>query len=208
MKKLLLQAASNGYEEMLRISQDIHAEYCKKHGITFLPVYGRIHAKELENRRSNWDKIFLTRVFFDFDVIVWMDADTLVVNMEDDITQVVENEQDIIAMCRHTIAYKGSKDHYNSGVYVVKTGERTKVFFDKVLSWEPIEHLWQEQIAILELINSGEFPGLDKIMDNRYNMTMNANRCDNPTVCAWHGYGKRAIDFMKEKKEEVYASKG
>lgn len=87
MRVALITAWDDAYEEIALLATPVMHLYCLKHGYTFLPFRGKFHLDPDRDPSllSYGDrcKIQLYKDLYpDYDLIVWMDVDTIVTNME------------------------------------------------------------------------------------------------------------------------------
>jgi ADP-heptose:LPS heptosyltransferase len=188
----LVQQASGPYVEMLSLTHDWHAQYAARHALTFLSVRGPVQFE----RSPVWDKIQLIRMQLaaGYDLVVWLDADTLVVNPAADVRGALSNGAPI-AMCRHPLPWGEQPWHWNAGVVFVRNTNASRWFFDEVWRREGCTHSWQEQARINEL--SLEHPGLIQELGHQWNCTRGLTSAPNPVVRAWHGKGMAALTSMR-----------
>lgn len=189
---ILIQQGSGVYARMLDFSGPKHSSYCERHGMTFWSVRGDVQRE----RSPHWNKIVLIRQALDSGVehVIWLDADTLVVDAENDIRRSLPNGSPI-GMCRHPFPFNGREGHFNSGMIVIRNCEESCEFFEEVWNRGPIDHVWQEQVRINEVASL--HPEWVEIIDDRWNSTYGVNESSSPVVKAWHGMGAEALDRMK-----------
>ncbi len=97
--------------------------YCEKHGYHFIN-----YKKSLdEKRKLGWSKVLLTHDVMnnsDYKWIVWMDADTLIMNMDKKIEDIIDEKYDLI------IGNEGTE--ICSGVYLIRNCKWSKRFLEEV----------------------------------------------------------------------------
>jgi hypothetical protein len=192
LKTILIQQASGFYTQMLDQSSELHAAYAARHDLTFWSVRGSV---EFE-RPPGWNKVLLIRMalWAGFELVVWLDADTLIVRPEVDVRSALL-EGPPIGMCRHPLPLGNQSWHYNAGVIFVRNTKLARVCFEDVWTSEPVEHPWQEQVRLNEL--NEKYPNALQQVDNQWNSTQRVNATPNPVIRAWHGKGQKAIKLMK-----------
>jgi hypothetical protein len=180
VKTILLQQASNGYEELLDISNKQHSEYCKKHNILFYSVRGNLQTE----RHPSWNKILLIMEAlksFEVQQVIWIDADAVIVDFNQDIRYAITSNKEL-GMCKHP-----NPEHYNSGAIFVKNQSRSVDFFNDVWKLGDINHPWHEQIRINETIL--KYSDIIETVDNKWNSTLGVTEVPSPVVYAFHGQG-------------------
>lgn len=194
LRTVLIQHGTGEYAELLRLTHPIHSAYAERHGISFWAMQGDMPIE----RSPHWNKILLIQMALSsgFELVVWLDADTLIVRPEQDIRQAAP-ETGTIAMCEHPGEWRGHPSHFNSGVIVARNRPQAVTFFEKVWAAGPIRHGWQEQVRILEC--AAEMPELVCRIDDRWNSCEEKNPCENPVIKAWHGRGTRTLELMRNE---------
>lgn len=188
---------------MLELSAGHHAAYCDKHGITYWPVLGDVQF----DRAPHWNKIALVRHALElgFDLVAWLDADTLIVRDEEDIRTAL-NGGGPLALAQHpSEGINGTPTHWNSGVMIMRNAPRTREFFDAVWEAGPLgNHHWHEQARMLALLP--EFPDLLQRLDDRWNSTEGLTDVSKPVIKAWHGGGISAVTSIFEELKRIGAA--
>ena len=129
------------------------------------------------------------------ELVVWLDADTLVVRPEVDVRRALQDGAPI-GMCRNPLPWGDQDWHYNSGVIVVRNTSAARWFFDEVWRAGPVDHhLWQEQARINQLAQ--QYPNVVQPLEDKWNCTNGVNPTPDPIVLAWHRQGANAIQLMK-----------
>jgi hypothetical protein len=198
MKIALIQNASGPYVPLLEATIAHHRRYCERHGIAYLPTFGRFC-----HRHPNWDRFPLIRAAREFaDATVWMDADCIIVDMETDLRNIFRSSslsEAPIGLVKHTKIGWGHADwHFNCGVMAVFNTKSSATFLEHVwgIGDVPNEHQWKTQPAIhIAHIECGQ----DRIrrIDDRWNSTPWENDCERPVVRAFHGKGVAALPLMQ-----------
>jgi hypothetical protein len=192
-KAALIQQASGLYTQLLDVSGRRHSDYAARHHITFWSIRG----DPQRERPPHWNKVLLIQraLRMGFELVVWLDADTLIVRPGEDFRAALPAGAPI-GLCRHPMPLNGHPWHYNSGVIVVRNTEVSREFFDRVWQAGPVRHHWQEQVRINELAH--QQPEAVQVLADRWNSTMGVTACPDAVVQAWHGRGLRAARFMHE----------
>lgn len=102
------------------------------------------------DRPPAWNKIVAVRSLLeDYETVVWIDADAVVMDPEPDITSVATPDR-FLWMTKHH--FQG-EDQPNTGVLVVHAGEEAERFLDATWSvTHLVDHPWWEQAAMLHLL--------------------------------------------------------
>jgi len=191
-KTALVQQASGGHLQMLDISNDLHNAYAARHGLSFCCVRGPVQA----DRHPFWDKVRLIQMMFatGFELVVWLDADTLIVEPDVDVRTALRTGGPI-GMCRNPLPWGDQPWHYNAGVIVVRNTGTARWFFDEVWRAGHVNHHpWQEQARMNELTR--QYPHLVQQLEDKWNCTKGVNTVRDPIIRAWHGQGANAVKLM------------
>jgi hypothetical protein len=191
-KTALVQQASGVHLQMLDISYDVHNAYAARHGLSFCCVRGPVQA----DRHPFWDKVRLIQMMLatGFELVVWLDADTLIVRPDVDMRTALRSGGPI-GMCRNPLPYGDQPWHYNAGVIVARNTGTSRWFFDEVWRAGHVNHHpWQEQARMNELIR--QHPHLVQQLEDKWNCTKGVNTARNPIIRAWHGQGANAVKLM------------
>jgi hypothetical protein len=133
-----------------------HAELLEMTGPTFAGFADR-HGYELHlfdadpapDRPAPWGKIRLLQdLLGSYDEVLWIDADAVVVDSTDDITDSLSPD-DLMALAAH-VTPEGENPIPNSGVWLVRKDATITEFLDAVWdSTQFIDHKWWENAAVL-----------------------------------------------------------
>lgn len=200
---LLIQHGDGEYARMLELTGARHAAYCERHSIAFWTMRGSTPGLP----SPHWNKIALLirGLEMNFEVLAWLDADTLIVRDETDIRCALAGGAPI-GLAQHP-GGAGADTHWNTGVMIVKNTPRVREFLDAVLKSGPLgNHVWQEQARILDVLP--RFPDLVQRLDDRWNSTATVNEVPEPIVKAWHGFGKNACVEIYEELRALNAIGG
>jgi ADP-heptose:LPS heptosyltransferase len=180
---LLIQQAAGPHMQMLEATAGWHNDYAVRHGFEFWSVRGHVQTE----RPAHWDKIILLQraLAQGYELVVWLDADTLIVRPEVDLREALPADGPPIGMCRHPMHFREQPWHFNSGVMIVRNTPLARAFFQNVWQAGPNNTAWQEQIAINEL--SQRTPGAVQRISDRWNCTLDATDHPDPVIRAWHG---------------------
>jgi len=147
-------------------------------------------------RAPHWDKIILINraLTMGFELVIWLDADTLIVRPEEDWRAALPDGPPI-GMCKHPTPFGNQPWHYNSGVMFIRNTDMSREFFKSVWKTGPVNHPWQEQIGINEL--SQQIPGSVQTLHDRWNSTVELTPTPDPVILAWHGWGLGCLAPMQ-----------
>jgi hypothetical protein len=195
---MLLQQASGRWTRMLDVSASRHNAYAARHGLNYWSFRGEFQI----DRAVVWNKIILIQwaLVSGFDLVIWLDADTLVVNPKADPRKAL-SEGPPIGMCRHPIPWDDQPWHFNAGVIFVRNTALAREFFQRVWEAGPVDG-WQEQTRMNEM--SRQMPDAVQPLPAKWNSTLNVNACKNPVIQAWHGIGH--IETVRRMKAGLRSS--
>jgi glycosyltransferase involved in cell wall biosynthesis len=145
-RTVLCSAGTGPHAALLEISRPSLERLAARHGWALdLHVRGFPH-----DRPAAWNKVVAIRSLLDqYDTVVWIDADAVVMDPEPDITAVATADR-FLWMTKHH--YRG-EDQPNTGVLVVHAGDEARRFLDAAWSTTHlVEHPWWEQAAMLHLL--------------------------------------------------------
>jgi hypothetical protein len=147
-------------------------------------------------RAPAWDKIVLIQMQLaaGYDLVIWLDADTVVVRPEIDLRTAL-SEGAPIGMCKHPLPWGAQPWHWNSGVIFVRNTKAARWFFDEAWRTDRLAHPWHEQARINELAE--QHPHLIQEIGAEWNCTRGMTFARHPIVCAWHGRGLGALASIK-----------
>ena len=147
MSVVLCSAAVGPHTQLLDLAEPTFARYAAEHGFD-LHVERDFHI----DRPPSWFKLkLIERLHFDYDTVIWVDADAMVVNPHRNILDAVHPGPSLW-MTRHHVA-----GHVplipNAGVMVAQRDFVLHDFFRAAWDQEQfIDHPWWEQAAMLDLL--------------------------------------------------------
>jgi hypothetical protein len=193
-KALIIQHANGRYCEMLQIAFPRHSEYARRHGFVYWCLTGDITPE----RPVVWTRIALIShaLRLRYDYVVWLDADTLIVDMDTDFREAAD-EFKVLGMCRHPMPWGNTNWHYNTGVILSKNNAQSRDILRKTWNSGPSNHPWQEQDRLMQLWEKA--PDSILPIDNRWNSHSKCNPSNKPVVRAWHACGPNRIELMKRE---------
>lgn len=201
MKTILIQQASGTYTKFLDLTEKRHQAYAAKFDITYFAVRGNVQFE----RAPHWNKISLIRqtLALKFDLLIWLDADTLIRGVDTDL-RLALGKGPPIGMCRHATSWENQDWHFNSGVIFIRNTALSRSFFNHVWKAGPVDHPWHEQVRINEL--SRIYPRAVQTISDTWNSASHVNPCPNPVIEAWHGRGISALSLMQAALAETGAA--
>jgi len=105
----------------------------------------------------SWNKVTLIRkLIATYDLVVWVDADAVVVDLSRDIASEFQTDKWL-----HIVEIQPPSwgTHLNAGVFAVRSGPTTASFFREVAQLTPFKHHpWWEQAAMLHLLGYDLWP--------------------------------------------------
>jgi galactosyl transferase GMA12/MNN10 family len=190
---LLIQQADIHCGEMLELTAEHHLSYARKHDLDFWCKMSKIQFE----RPTVWDKIILFQqaLKLNYELIVWIDADALIVNPAVDLREALF-EFTCIGMCKHNGPWREKNWHFNAGVIFARVCDYSREFFDQVWEAGPTSAVWQEQERMLECIERN--PLAVQAIDNKWNAHP-SSKSEKPVIKAWHGFPGNKADLIREE---------
>jgi hypothetical protein len=159
------------YREITKYGVRTKAEYCSAKGYDFYNFGDEVHDP---SRPAAWSKIpAIQRIFLDasYDIVVWIDADTYIINhdlrIEDVINEHLGGEEEILVV--------RDQRTFNTGVIFMRNTPRVHRFWEKVWSQEEFIHAhdW-EQSSFIHLVETEWDKGLVKALGMEYQYLLNS----------------------------------
>ena len=141
--KALCSIGSGPHEALLEISRPTFAAYAQRHG------YELITSTQGDPRRPPaWSKVpMLLEALASFELVVWIDADAVIVDGRDDIAAELERDR-FLGLVRH-----GEQAVPNTGVMVWRAGAPAVELLDRTWSARRfVHHPWWENAALLSAL--------------------------------------------------------
>ncbi len=151
--KALCSIGSGPHEALLEISRPTFAAYAQRHG------YELITSREGDPRRPPaWAKVpMLREALASFELVLWIDADAVIVDGRDDIAAELEPDR-FLGLVRH-----GEQQVPNTGVMVWRAGELATELLDRTWSATRfVHHPWWENAALLDALGYDLPSALDR----------------------------------------------
>lgn len=161
MRKVLCSLGIGPHADLLELAKPTYETYAHLHGYDLV-----LSEQPLTlDRPAAWNKVPLIRQLLgQYELIMWVDADAMVVNPEVDIVTATDDAH-FLWMVEHHVDVQ-DEPLFNSGVMVVRSSEDAAYFFDEVWkSVDFIDHPWWEQAAIMTLLGFDlSVPGLARLV--------------------------------------------
>ena len=176
---LVQQARSSEYGALLDLTEAWHRAYAERQGMAYVRVDGAVAHRSWP---AQWDQIQLLANLMDdgAGLVLWLDADTLVVDPEADLREGLGEGQ--LAMARHP----GPPAHWNCGVLLARNTPQVRDFLVQTLALGPGEYPWYQQQVMNRLLARPEWGHLISRLDDRWNATFGVTEVARPAVVAWH----------------------
>ena len=103
-----------------------------------------------DGRPAPWGKIPLLRELLDeYDWLLWLDADVVIVDLEADVRQEIREGKDL-----HLVEHRLDRQYSaNSGVMLIRSGDWARSFLDEAWALrEYTDHQWWENAAVMKLL--------------------------------------------------------
>jgi hypothetical protein len=175
--KALCSIGSGPHEALLEISRPTFAAYAQRHG------YEPITSTESDPRRPPaWAKVPMLREAIEsFDLVLWIDADAVIVDGSKDIADVLERQREL-ALVRHRY---GDQRIPNTGVILLRSGGFARALLEHTWAAKRlIHHPWWENAALLDALGY-DLPGsLERGLRGRLHRLAARVRRRAPRPCA------------------------
>lgn len=143
MNILVLTLADDNFAQVREVSEPNKRAYAEKHGYPF------IHETELldPSRNASWNKIpYVLKYLPDFDWVFWTDADSLVMNPDVRLEDVIgDTDKDFLAMAKN--------NNPNCGEFLIRNCPWSEDFFRRVYAEPFVKYDAWEETAVTRLIN-------------------------------------------------------
>lgn len=195
MTRVLASIGTGPQEALLRLSRRTFAPYADRYGydlvaLTDAPAKGRPPA---------WAKVVLLRRLVEvYDLVVWIDADAMIVDGTSDIADALPDDR-LMALHTHRTD-TGSMP--NTGVWVLHGGAEAADLLDRMWAQDDlVDHRWWENAALCRLLGYRlEPPALEAAtplltartteLDKRWN-SIPDDPADRPRIRHYPGYAVR-----------------
>jgi hypothetical protein len=146
MRKALVSVGTGPQARLLRVARTTFAPFARRHGYDM-----HLHYEPMDSSRpAPWSKIVaLQRLQDDYDLLLWLDADLMIVDGREDIATELADGRFL-----HLVEHSTKEGRLpNSGVMVLRTGQDCRAFLSEVWAQDDlIDHTWWENAAICRLL--------------------------------------------------------
>ena len=147
-------AIGESYNEKVKLGEENKRTYCQMHGYDFIFVQEKLDP----SRHAYWQKILLalkTMQNPDYKWIVWMDADTLIMDQGIPLEDFIDQKSNFIV--------SENFNGINSGIFFVRNCEWSLKFLHSVYArTDCLSHTWPEQQAMALELKNPAFSHLSK----------------------------------------------
>ncbi|HEX5622140.1 MAG TPA: hypothetical protein VFX51_27185 [Solirubrobacteraceae bacterium] len=162
MRKALCSIGAGPHAALLAVSEPTFAAYAERHG------YDLVVGHEADPRRPPaWTKVrMLQQLLAEFELVVWIDADAVIVDGSADIADDLEPDKQL-GLVEHR---RGEERIPNTGVMVWRASEFAHELLAKV--WAAtrfIDHPWWENAALVDALGYDvpRFSRLERLLPGR-----------------------------------------
>jgi hypothetical protein len=140
------------------------AYYAERHDYEMIQVRHRLDP----SRPPAWDKVvLLRRLILEFDVVLWVDADALVLDDAPDIASELAPRR-FLHLVEHRV--DGARVP-NTGVALLRGGSISARFLDRVWAQRRfVHHLWWENAATLHLLGYRNVAGMRPVVPSPWRL--------------------------------------
>lgn len=145
---VICSLATGRHRELLAESAPTIAAYAQRFG------WGVVLSSEtLGDRPPSWSKIILVKELLqEFDLVFWVDADALIVDLERDLIAEIDDAADIW-FAGHPQDHDPEATVLNAGVFLARSSQFTRDLLDAIWDNEQfVDHNWWENAALLDLL--------------------------------------------------------
>jgi galactosyl transferase GMA12/MNN10 family len=199
-RKALVSIGVGRQRTLLAVAKRTFAPYAVRHGYELLL---RTEIPDL-GRPAPWAKIaILHDLLRRYDLLLWLDADTMVVDQSIDIASELEPDKFL-----YLVEHRYDRTQMpNSGVMLVRSGDEAEAFLDEVWAQTQfLSHKWWENAAVCHVLGyeldpphparRTEFRKGTKLISPRWNSIRDAPAA-NPRIRHYPGYTlKTRFAFM------------
>ena len=145
-RKVIASVAIGSHKELLDLSIGKLNNYADLYGYEISICFESLDS----SRPAAWNKILhILNLMPEFDEILWIDADAIIVDTSKDISEEVSKETDL-AWVYHSY---GDQSHPNTGVMFIRSNLKTVNLFELAnLQTDLTNHPWWDQAAIMRLM--------------------------------------------------------
>ncbi len=187
-----------GFDKMLALTEPHHRAYCEKHGIDYQCVYDNVF--EHDPVLGSWAKIELIKQALakEYDYVFWLDADTLIVDMETDLSEAIAPFS--IGACWQRIP---QLHHWNVGALYVDNCIETAEFINEWLQAYPSPNNWNEQGVFNRMAMQGKTV---VTISDKWNATVQVSEVPDAVVLGFHGQGnpEYRLQLMRDTFNKLF----
>ena len=184
-RRVLIQfACGHEHGRLLDLSLELHAAYCRRHGIDYRPIRGEPPV----GRSAHWRKVelLIEAMQSGYDQVIWMDTDCVIVDWS---YNLFDASGFGVAVCE-SYDSPSIERHLNTGVVMLT---RSPAVIEFLATWNqmPTGGKWEDQSAFIELMASRPHRDLLTVLPNRFNCLPLHMEARDPVVRAFHGDPER-----------------
>ena len=146
MRKVIVSIGAGPQRQLLRLASRSFRRYARAQGYEL-----ELHTDLADaTRPASWSRVpLLRRLAHSYDVLVWLDADLVIVDCSTDIASELEDGRFL-----YMVEHRTKEGHVpNAGVLLLRGCVDTIAFLDEVYAQKDlIDHRWWENAAILRLL--------------------------------------------------------
>jgi hypothetical protein len=150
--RVIASLGAGPQQRLLRLARRTIEPYAQRYGYDV-----ELHTELVDHSRpAPWSKILIMRALVErYDLVVWLDADLVIVDQGVDLATELENER-FLYLVEHR--HEGWRMP-NTGVMLLRGGAESARFLDAAWSLTRyVEHRWWENAAVCELLGYGLDP--------------------------------------------------
>jgi hypothetical protein len=160
----LVSLGAGEHRELLDITRASREAYARRHGMMVVEEYD----DRAEGRPPSWGRVPLLLELISsqrFDTLVWIDADAIVVDADDDVS-VDRPSGAHLAMVHHRFH---DQTVPNAGVCVVRTSRWSAALLRRVWARDQfVDHPWWENAALLDILGLTTVEPVRKVARSRF----------------------------------------
>ena len=188
-----------GFEPLLELTKAHHQAYCDKWNIDYQPIVDNV--TEHDPALGAYAKIELIRraMAQDYAYIIWLDADTLIKDVDADLRDAVPYQK--IGVCWHRIP---QLQHWNVGALYVHNCEATQLFMDEwIKAYPPPRDGWNEQGVFNRMAMK---QNTVVTISDKWNATLNYSMVPDAVVLGFHGQGNavQRLQIMRDAYNTLF----
>lgn len=147
-RRVLCSAATGPFTSLLEVSTPALEKYARQHRWDLVLSREDLAA----GRPASWGSIQLVRsLLTDYDVVGWIDADAIIVDLDDNLADELEPEKDL-----YIVEMPGEMPDdqiANAGVFMLRAGEWANRLLDEIWCREHLSHhRWWENAALMQVL--------------------------------------------------------